>query len=57
METENKTTNIFVSNSIYHVYNMDNIYHVSEPNISKWLYGLHFETYIFILTLTKTKSS
>ena len=57
METENKTTNIFVSNNIYHVYNMDNIYHVSEANISKRPYGLHFETYIFILTLTKTKSS
>ena len=55
METENKTPNIFVSSNIYHVYNMCNIYYVSEPNISKWPYGLHFETYIFILTLTKTK--
>ena len=56
METENKTPNLFVSNNIYHVCNMYNIYHVSEPNISKWPYGLHCETYIFMLTLTKTKS-
>ena len=32
------------------------IYHVPEPNISKWPYSLHLETQIFIPSLTTTKS-